>query len=131
MAFHALIAVPLSAGRPGGPRTGAGPVAPGAIRTRHRTGVHHTNPSASDTRVSMPSGQPLPQIFWALVPTLIPGVSGQRPSGIVGRGGLAGSDMGSPVGPGGVGFLAARSPARTVLAGLQCHQHFASPATQG
>src|SRR5215469_4880775 len=61
MAFQALIAVPLSAERPGGPWAGAGPVAPVPPQTRHRTGVHHTNPSASGTRVSMALRPRLPR----------------------------------------------------------------------
>src|SRR6516162_3418174 len=71
MAFHALIAVPLSAERPGGLWAGAGPVAPVPPQTWHRTGVHHTNPSASGTRVSMAFRQPLPQIRRAR-PKMIP-----------------------------------------------------------
>src|SRR5215831_6155164 len=53
MAFHALIAVPLSAERPGGLSGRSGTCHARAVRTRQRTEVHHTNPSAFDTRVSM------------------------------------------------------------------------------
>src|SRR5580704_5420651 len=63
MAFHVLIVVPLLDERPGGPSGRRGACCARAAQTRPRTGVHHTNPSASDPACQWPSAQPMLGFF--------------------------------------------------------------------
>src|SRR5215471_12641648 len=62
MAFHALIAVPLSAERPGGPWAGAGPVAPVPPQPGIAREFTIRTPAHPIPACQWPSGQPLPRI---------------------------------------------------------------------
>src|SRR6266699_3340656 len=65
MAFHALIAVPLLDERPGGPRAGAGPVAPVPPKTRSAREFNIRTPAHVVPACQWPSAQPRARLLWA------------------------------------------------------------------
>src|SRR5262249_9203290 len=86
----------------------SGPVMPVPSKTRHRTGVHDTNPSASDTRVSMAIRSAFAGLLPTPLATVRPGAGRRarrgRDAGLAGAGtpGSPGRDAGlaGTAGPG-------------------------------